>query len=365
PRAAQRLQRAGGDRTRDARRRLARRRAGGARGLRAAQHADAGGAPAQRHHRDQRCVQRQPGVDGGGPAHAGRQRGVAAAGGARRDARAGCGDGAGARGARARRGGLRARSARGARSARHPGARRRRRRGHAGRAHRPGARPRGRGCGSARLLPQRRPPAAEGLARREPRVRADAPRKRGPRVMLYALLYGLRGEWAPLHVFKYITFRTLVAGLATLTLSLLLGPLVIRKLAALQIGQSIREDGPSTHQKKRGTPTMGGVLILFTLALATLLLADLSEPYVWIAVAVTLAHGLIGFVDDWAKVRKRNSKGVPGRLRLASELGVGAIAAALIYAFSEHGGHVTMPFLKNVRPDLGLLYIPFGALVIA
>jgi phospho-N-acetylmuramoyl-pentapeptide-transferase len=183
--------------------------------------------------------------------------------------------------------------------------------------------------------------------------------------MLFALLYGLRAQWAPLHVFKYITFRTLLAGLATLTLSLVLGPVVIRRLAALQIGQSIRDDGPAAHQKKSGTPTMGGVLILFTLVLATLLLADLTEPYVWIAIAVTLAHGLIGFLDDLAKVQKRNSKGVPGRLRLASELGVGAVAAALIYAWSEHGGHVTMPFLKNVRPDLGLLYIPFGALVIA
>src|SRR5262249_58387768 len=116
--------------------------------------------------------------------------------------------------------------------------------------------------------------------------------------MLYALLYGLRADWAPLHVFKYIPFRTLVAGLATLTLSLLLGPVVIRRLAALQIGQSIREDGPATHQKKSGTPTMGGVLILFTLVLATLLLADLTEPYVWIAIAVTLAHGLIAVLDD-------------------------------------------------------------------
>ena len=183
--------------------------------------------------------------------------------------------------------------------------------------------------------------------------------------MLYDLLYDLRGYWAPLHVFKYITFRTLVAGLTALSLSLLLGPIVIRRLVALQIGQSIREDGPAAHAKKRGTPTMGGMLILFTLALSTLLLADPSEPYVWIALGVTLAHGLIGFFDDWAKVRKRNSRGVPGRLRLGTELLIGGIAAALIYLVSEHGGHITMPFLKHVRPDLGLLYIPFGAIVIA
>src|SRR5262245_4050812 len=111
--------------------------------------------------------------------------------------------------------------------------------------------------------------------------------------MLYTLLYELRPYWAPLPVFKYITFRTLVAALAALTLSLVLGPIVIRRLTALQIGQAIREDGPAAHQKKRGTPTMGGMLILFALAIATLLLADPTEPYVWITIAVTLAHGLI------------------------------------------------------------------------
>jgi len=183
--------------------------------------------------------------------------------------------------------------------------------------------------------------------------------------MLSQLLYGLRGHWAALHVFKYITFRTLVAGLVALTLSLFLGPIFIRRLTALQIGQSIRDDGPAAHHKKKGTPTMGGMLILFTLAVTTLLLADLDEPYVWIALGVTLAHGLIGFFDDWAKVKKRNSRGLPGRLRLASELAIGALAASLIYLWSDHGGQITMPFLKDVRPDLGLWYIPFGALVIA
>ena len=183
--------------------------------------------------------------------------------------------------------------------------------------------------------------------------------------MLFQLLYTLRGHWAALHVFKYITFRTLVAGLVALTLSLFLGPIVIRRLTSLQIGQSIRDDGPASHMKKKGTPTMGGMLILFSLAVTTLLLADLEQPYVWIALGVTLAHGLIGFFDDWAKVKKRNSRGVPGRVRLASELAIGALAATIIYLWSDHGGHITMPFLKNVRPDLGLWYIPFGAVVIA
>ena len=183
--------------------------------------------------------------------------------------------------------------------------------------------------------------------------------------MLYQLLWTLHEAWPPLHVIRYITFRTLIAGLTALTLSLLLGPALIRRLTALQIGQAIREDGPQAHLSKKGTPTMGGTLILFTALLATLLLADLGEWYVWVAMAVTLGHGAIGFLDDFAKVRKRNSKGLPGRVRLACELGIGAVAAAMIYAWSEHGGHLTMPFFKDVSPDLGLWYIPFGALVVA
>jgi phospho-N-acetylmuramoyl-pentapeptide-transferase len=184
--------------------------------------------------------------------------------------------------------------------------------------------------------------------------------------MLYLLLYPLHTQYPPLNVFKYITFRMLLAALTALTLSLILGPLLIKRLQALQIGQAIRSDGPAAHAVKAGTPTMGGTLILFALIAATLLLADLNNQYVWIAVAVTLGHGLIGFVDDWAKVSRRSSAGVPGKLRLAGEFAIGAMAAAAVYALSppDHAGHVTMPFLKDVQPDLGLWYIPFGAFVV-
>ena len=183
-------------------------------------------------------------------------------------------------------------------------------------------------------------------------------------MMLYLLLYPLHTTYAPLNVFKYITFRTLVAGITALALSLLLGPALIRRLTALQIGQSIRSDGPAAHAVKAGTPTMGGTLILFALLLATLLLADLANWYVWLACLVTLGHGLIGFLDDWAKVRRRNSKGLPGRLRLAGEFAIAGAAASALYLWSEHGGHLTMPFLKDVRPDLGPWYIPFAAFVL-
>ncbi len=182
--------------------------------------------------------------------------------------------------------------------------------------------------------------------------------------MLYLLLYPLHANWAPLNVFRYITFRTLVAGLTALTVSLLLGPGLIRRLVRLQIGQAIRDDGPAAHAVKAGTPTMGGMLIIFSFLLATLLLADLHDWYVWIAILVTVGHGLIGFVDDWTKVQKKNSKGIPGRMRLAGEFAIAGAAATALYFGSEHHGQLTMPFLKDVHPDLGLLYVPFGALVV-
>src|SRR5262245_59589544 len=182
--------------------------------------------------------------------------------------------------------------------------------------------------------------------------------------MLYLLLYPLHVVYAPLNVFKYITFRTLLAGLTALTVSLLLGPTLIRRLSALQIGQSIRSDGPKNHASKAGTPTMGGMLIIFAFGLATLLLADLTQWYVWIALLVTIGHGLIGFLDDYAKVQKRSSAGIPGRVRLMAEFAIASLAALAVYNYSEHGGHVTMPFLQDVRPDLGWLYVPFGALVV-
>jgi phospho-N-acetylmuramoyl-pentapeptide-transferase len=182
--------------------------------------------------------------------------------------------------------------------------------------------------------------------------------------MLYLLFYPLHSSYAPLNVFKYITFRTLLAAITALVISLLLGPALIRRLSALQIGQSIRSDGPAQHHVKAGTPTMGGTLIIFACVIATALLADLTDWYVWVALGVTLGHGLIGFLDDWAKVRRKNSAGIPGRVRLAAEFTIAGIAAAAIYAWSGHGGSLTMPFLKDVRPDLGLWYVPFGALVV-
>src|SRR5262252_9698074 len=122
--------------------------------------------------------------------------------------------------------------------------------------------------------------------------------------ILYEFLYPLNHLWAPLrvlNVFQYITFRTAYASLTALLISLLLGPWLITRLRDFQIGQHIREEGPQSHQKKAGTPTMGGVLIIISIVIPTLLWADLRYPYIWIAIVAILGYGLIGFLDDYAK----------------------------------------------------------------
>src|SRR5205085_6163684 len=197
------------------------------------------------------------------------------------------------------------------RRARGRGTRRRGDRRHGGRPDAGRGEPRRAGGGASCRLPGGGPATPQGLARCGDGGGARPARGRGGEgiqaVMLYALLYPLHASYAPLNVFRYITFRTLLAGLTALTISLLLGPRLIKRLVALQIGQSIRSDGPAAHATKAGTPTMGGTLIIFALLLSTLLLADLTDWYVWVAMFVTLGHGLIGFADDWAKVRRRNS----------------------------------------------------------
>jgi phospho-N-acetylmuramoyl-pentapeptide-transferase len=182
--------------------------------------------------------------------------------------------------------------------------------------------------------------------------------------MLYWLLYGLRDSYSFLNVMRYITFRTLVAAIVALLLSFLFGPWMIRKLTELQLGQQIRNDGPARHLQKAGTPTMGGALILFSLSMSTLLLADLRNFYVWLALAVTLGFAAIGFADDWRKIRHRRSLGLTGRQKLFWQFVVALAAAAVLYWRHGFDSTITVPFFKNLRPDLGPFYVPFAALVI-
>ncbi|MEM7751135.1 MAG: phospho-N-acetylmuramoyl-pentapeptide-transferase [Pseudomonadota bacterium] len=184
------------------------------------------------------------------------------------------------------------------------------------------------------------------------------------------MLYELR-EFSeilgPLNVFTYITFRTGGAIMTALLFVFLFGPAIIDMLRIKQgKGQPIREDGPQSHLAKRGTPTMGGLMILAGFTFSILLWANLSNTYVWIVLGVTLVFGAIGFYDDYLKVTKRTSSGFSGRVRLVLELIVAGLAAAAIMRMSDanFAGTLTVPFFKDLLIQLGPLFVVFGALVI-
>jgi phospho-N-acetylmuramoyl-pentapeptide-transferase len=184
---------------------------------------------------------------------------------------------------------------------------------------------------------------------------------------MYWLLYQLHNLWNPLNVFRYITFRAALAILTALVVGIALGPLVIRTLRNLQIGQSIREEGPASHKVKAGTPTMGGLLILLAIVIPVLLWGDLSEPWVWAVTLTTLLFGGIGFLDDFLKVSRGKNLGLRAWQKLGLQVVVAtaaAIAIRLIAGHSPHAGTLTVPFFKNVHLDLGWMYIPFVAFVL-
>ncbi len=182
--------------------------------------------------------------------------------------------------------------------------------------------------------------------------------------MLYDLLAPHAGAGGLLNLFRYITFRSGGAVVTALALSFLLGPAVIRWLKKKQReGQPIRSDGPESHLlTKKGTPTMGGVLILLALTLSTLLWADLRNGFVWVVLIVTVGFGLIGFGDDYLKLTRRNSKGLPGRLKLAGQIAIGAVAAYVIMRLSPAplDDSLAVPFLKSV-----LIHLGWGFLAVA
>lgn len=185
--------------------------------------------------------------------------------------------------------------------------------------------------------------------------------------MLYNLLYPLAGYFQPFNLFKYLSFRTGGAIITALVICMIIGPMVIRWLKSKQgAGQPIREDGPETHFKKRGTPTMGGLMIIFSVALSTLLWVDISNPYMWIVMWVFIGFGAIGFADDYAKLTKSSHRGVPGKLRLLLECSVALVAVlgAMVLTTSPLGSSLAFPFFKNLLIDLGFFFAPFGLLVI-
>jgi phospho-N-acetylmuramoyl-pentapeptide-transferase len=182
--------------------------------------------------------------------------------------------------------------------------------------------------------------------------------------MIYHFLYPLHNTISVFNVFRYITFRTIYASLTALLICFLLGPWVIRKLTELQIGQFIREDGPKSHLQKAGTPTMGGVLILFSVTVSTLLWTNLTNTYVWIVLLVVAGNGGIGFMDDYLKRIRKKSKGLSVREKLFMQAALGSIVGLLIYVQPGFDTRITIPFFKQVSPDLGWVYILFAAFVI-
>jgi len=174
--------------------------------------------------------------------------------------------------------------------------------------------------------------------------------------LLYWLLYlKLFHYFPPFRIFRYLTFRTAFASLTALFTALIVGPIIIQRLREFQIGQYIREEGPQAHQKKAGTPTMGGLLIAISIVVPTLLWADLSNPFVWIAVLSTIVFAAIGFADDYLKVVHRRNLGLTARAKLGLQIATSALIAVALIALQYRGMYSTKllgPFFKQFRPDL-------------
>ncbi|MCS7203538.1 MAG: phospho-N-acetylmuramoyl-pentapeptide-transferase [Thermodesulfovibrio sp.] len=184
--------------------------------------------------------------------------------------------------------------------------------------------------------------------------------------MLYEFLYSLTDYISVFNVFRYITFRTVLAILTSFFFTFLVAPYCIRWLKSISFTQHIRDDGPKTHLSKEGTPTMGGIIIIASVLLSMLLWGNLKNPYVLITVLSFISFGLIGFVDDYLKVTKRHYKGLPGRYKLLAQIFV-ATGVTLFLYFNPKDPYSTVlsiPFFKKWLIDLGVFYIPFAIFVI-
>ena len=182
--------------------------------------------------------------------------------------------------------------------------------------------------------------------------------------MLYHLLYPLHASFGGFNVFRYITFRGIGAALTAFLVVLYLGPAFVRLLQRYQVGQVVRDDGPESHYSKKGVPTMGGVLILFGLSLATLLWVDLSNPYIWLILGLTLFYGAVGAYDDYCKIKRQNSKGLSGKGKLVMQIAGALLVGIMMANLPGYSTKLSFPFFKELQPDLGVYYIPFIMFVI-
>src|SRR5215510_13868869 len=190
--------------------------------------------------------------------------------------------------------------------------------------------------------------------------------------MLYYVLPRLAGTASvlgALNVTRYITFRTAAASITAFAICMLFGPWLVRVLRDFQVGQIIRQEGPQSHRAKAGTPTMGGLLIVTAAVVPTLLWADLSNPYVWIATMATVGFGAVGFTDDYLKITRRSHHGLIPRYKMAGQIIVGlAVGLAVLYLSREnpplYSTRLIFPFFKNLIPDLGGMYVLFAVVVL-
>jgi phospho-N-acetylmuramoyl-pentapeptide-transferase len=182
--------------------------------------------------------------------------------------------------------------------------------------------------------------------------------------MLYKLIYLFHTEISWLNVFRYITFRTILATLFALVVLFACGDWVIRKLREMQVGQQIRDDGPAIHKGKAGTPTMGGCLLLPVVLATTLLWADLRSLYVWLALFVLCSFGAIGFVDDYLKTVRKNSKGLSAKAKFTLQVLAALVVGVGLYFSPGFDSELNLPFFKNIAPDLGPFYILVTVFVI-
>jgi phospho-N-acetylmuramoyl-pentapeptide-transferase len=181
--------------------------------------------------------------------------------------------------------------------------------------------------------------------------------------MLYHLLYPLAEQFGVFNVVRYITFRTAAATLTALFITFLVGPWLIRRLGTLRVGQPIREIGPD-HQAKAGTPTMGGLLILTALLVSVVLWSELDNRFVWILLGLTTGYGVLGFIDDYKKVREGSSAGVSARMKLIWQAVLALGVGVAIYTDPNFDKELAVPFFKDFTPNLGIFYIPLAAFII-
>ena len=182
--------------------------------------------------------------------------------------------------------------------------------------------------------------------------------------MLYHLLVPLKDQFSVLNVFQYLTFRSVGAALTAMLIAFVIGPIIIRWLEDRQLGQTIREDPPERHLEKAGTPTMGGVLILFAMLSSTLLWAEWTNGYLWVVIGVTVGCGVLGFVDDYTKAVRKIPKGISAKTKLFWQFSIASAGALALYAFTDFDARISLPLIKDFHPAIGLLYIPLAVIFV-